>query len=384
MNGVVVYLLDSIALLSKKHQVVLFAPGDSNKLVVEKKSKTFKIVWIPASPFPFYEGYRVASMNYTRVSDLIRNEQPDIVHAHAPINLGLQGIIAAKRQNIPTVITYHTHFPDYVPHLMKGKLPSIFNNAAKFTAKKFVKYTFRYADIITAPTEELATELRSYGLTNVTYLPNGVQFSKLKSTREKANRFRTIHNIPDNKNNKIVIYLGRISFEKKLDTMLEAFAQVKEHSTLVIAGGGPYLDRFEEIARGLGITNVRFVGFIDNSDVGSAYSCGSIFVSASDTETFGLTFVEAMYQGLPVIGVDKLGAKEIIENGKSGILVKPDDPKAMAAAIEKLVSDDKLRKRMGAEARKRAKKYSIEKSVTKTLAIYSKLLAGRKTRLKDG
>jgi len=81
-NGVVAYLNDSIKLLCEKNEVILFAPG-SGPLRVEDR-KNLRIYWIPSSPFPFYEGYRIASLHYKRVSGLLAKEKPDIVHAHAP------------------------------------------------------------------------------------------------------------------------------------------------------------------------------------------------------------------------------------------------------------------------------------------------------------
>ena len=174
MNGVVSYLLDSIGELSKKHEIIVFAPGD--KLKVEKKK--VKTYWIPSSPFPFYEGYKIASMNYARISELIKKEKPDIIHAHAPVVLGVQGIICAKRRNIPLVITHHTHFPDYVPHLLNGKLPEAFGDMSGYTVKQLIRHVFTNADVVTAPTNELVKELRSYGLRNVVQLPNGVKLKK--------------------------------------------------------------------------------------------------------------------------------------------------------------------------------------------------------------
>lgn len=366
MNGVVSYLVDSIGVLSKKHKVVLFAPGE--KLKTEDVNPNIRIHWIPSSPFPFYEGYRIASMNYKRVSDILRKEAPDIVHVHAPINLGLQGMISAKRKKIPVIVTYHTHFPDYVPHLMSGKLPAPLRKISELTVKKMIKHVFRQADLVTAPTMELVRELRSYGLQNVIHIPNGIDFACLKCSAGEAERFRKAHNIPKTK---VALYLGRISFEKRIDRLLEAFRLVKG-VTLVVAGGGPYLDNFRKLAKMLGLKGVIFTGFVENK--AAAYSCADVFVSASDSETFGLTYVEAMRMGLPVIAVNRLGAREIVQGGKTGFLCEPEDRKCFAKALEKLMAGPALRKKMSLAARESAKKYSVESSVAKTIGIYEELL----------
>ena len=368
MNGVVAYLRDSIGLLSREHEVILFAPGE--RFGLERAGPRLKIYWIPSAPFPFYEGYRIASVNYKRVSAILKQEKPDIIHAHAPVNLGLQGMIFAKRKRKPLVVTYHTHFPDYVPHLMSGKLPGPLRKFGQMTVKRLIKEVFRMADVVTAPTVELVHELRSYGLQNVIYLPNGIDFRALRTTKAKAESFRKKNGIPKNK---VALYLGRMSFEKKVDKLIESFRFLeKEGYFLVLAGNGPYLENFRRFAKVIKLKNVCFTGFVE--DVAAAYSCADIFVSASESETFGLTYVEAMYMGLPVVAVGRLGAKDIVESGRTGFLLEPGDTRGFAKAAKKLLSDSRLRGRMSRNARESAKKYSIDNSVRKTIEIYGELL----------
>jgi glycosyltransferase involved in cell wall biosynthesis len=376
VNGVVTYLSNSIRLLSKNNEVVLFAPG-SMRLRVERPSKNLKIYWIPAVPFPFYEGYRISSVNYKRVSGLLDRERPDIVHAHAPVVLGLQGMIAAKRRKIPVVATYHTHFPDYLPHLLNGKLPAPFSRISDYTVKKMIKHAFRLADAVTAPTHELVRELRSYGVRNAVYLPNGVDLKSFKSTAKKKAAFRKRYRIPSDK--KVVLYLGRVSFEKKLDLLLKAFKMIEDDSkVLVIAGAGPYVEGFRNLAEALELENVVFTGYL--KDITAAYACADIFVSPCDCETFGLTFIEAMHMGLPVIGVRRLGPKELIEDGKNGLLVKPGSIRGLAKAMERLLGDARLRRRIAKGAKESSKRYSLENSVGRTLKLYRRLAkVGRST-----
>lgn len=370
-NGVVSYMDDAMGELAKKHEVVLFAPG-KRPFRKEHVSKNFSIYWIPSSPFPLYEGYRISSLNYPRVSRLLAAEMPDIVHAHAPVILGLQGVAAAKRNGIPVVITYHTHFPDYLMHLAKGKLAGMLRRMGEFMVKKLIKHSFRNADVVTAPTRELVHELRSYGLHNVTLLPNGVRLEKLKTDGRRVATFKRRHGLAGRK---VALYLGRVSFEKKLDVLLRAFARVEaKNAVLLIAGSGPALDGCKRMAVGMGLKNVVFTGFLSTEDVGAAYAASDIFVSPSDTETFGLTFIEAMNAGLPLIGVDRLGAKEVVKDGKTGILVRPGDHEALARAIDRLLGDTKLRQRMSAAARLDAPNYSIANSVRRTVLIYRRLL----------
>jgi 1,2-diacylglycerol 3-alpha-glucosyltransferase len=373
-NGVVAYLCDAIHELSKRHEVVLFAPGEG-RFRTERVSRRFTIHWIPSGPFPFYEGYRVASMDYRRIASMLDAEKPDIIHAHAPINLGVQGMLAGRRRGIPVVATYHTHYPDYVPHITRGRLPSALKGWGTGAAKSVVRHIFGMADMVTAPTQELVGELRSYGLKNVVRLPNGIDLAKLRCPRAEAEAFRKAHHIP--KGRKTVVYLGRLSVEKKVDLLLEGFRIIdSDERLLIVAGGGPSQGKFRELAGRLGIRNIVFIGFVKNP--AAAYACADVFASASDSETFGLTFVEAMHMGLPAIGVRRLGAKEVITDGKDGLLVAPGDAQALAGAMKRLLDDGKLRGRMAANGRKTAAGYSIQNSVRETLAIYRRLTGIRR------
>ncbi len=369
VNGVVTYLFDSLRMLAKNNSIVLFAPGEG-KFHSEDVGPNFRIHWIPSAPFPFYEGYRMAFVDYARINNILKEEKPDIIHIHAPVNLGLQGIIAGRKRKIPIVITYHTHFPDYFPHLFNGKLPKVLGGISGYTVKKIIKHTFKKADIVTAPSKELVRELEGYGLHNVVYLPNGVDLSRVRASKIERDNFLKSHKIPSGK--KVILYLGRISFEKRIEYLLEAFRLIEQKDRfLVIAGGGPYVKNFRELAAKMGIKNVVFTDFVKN--IGAAYSCGTIFASASDSETFGLTFVEAMHMGLPVIGVAKFGANEVIKSG-SGLLVQPGSVGELADAMEKLLKNEPLRKKMAKEAKKTAKEYSIEKSIKHTWDIYERLI----------
>lgn len=367
VNGVVVFLSDILPLISKKAEIVLFAPG-GKRLKHEKVSKNFRIYWVPAEPFPFYEGYRMSKIRSSELEKILKKEKPDVVHLHAPVLMGLKALSISKKLNLPVVATYHTHFPDYVPHLFKGLLPESLNEFAKSPVRKLISYEFSKADFTTAPTSELKKELEDYGVKNVLHIPNGVVLKKFRKADRK--KFLKKYKIPEDK--PIVLYVGRISFEKKINHLLKAFRKVK-NATLVIVGAGPYLKNYKKLAKEIGLRNVVFTGFVDDSLLPGAYASAEIFISPSYSETFGLTFVEAMSFGLPVIGVNRLGAKEVIRNRKNGFLVEPDDEEAMAARINLLLKKPALRKKLGAQGKKDAKKYDMKKIAEKFLKLYRKL-----------
>ncbi|HID72791.1 TPA: glycosyltransferase family 1 protein [Candidatus Micrarchaeota archaeon] len=372
-NGVAVFLSESLKALSEKHDVVLFAPGEGK--LREEKTDGYRIYWVPAAPFPFYEGYRMSSTTPLEINRLLKEEEPDIVHLHAPILLGIHGLIAAKKRGIPIIATYHTHFPDYLPHLLRGKLFKLVGGIGDYTTKKLIKLVFSQVDLSTAPTKELVRELTDYGIENVVHLPNGVNIKKMHSVKGDGKKLRKQYGIPDKK---IILYAGRVSFEKKLEVLLEAFRELDGgDAVLLVVGSGPSLDKYREMAEEMGLKDVIFTGFVEDDMLSAAYSAADVFASPSDSETFGLTFVEAMSFGLPVVGVNRLGAKELID-GKNGQAVEPGDSKAFAEKLKELLADAKLRKRMRKAALETSAQYTMEKCIGKTVELYEKLLSRRK------
>lgn len=367
INGVVTFLSDFLPIVSRKQKVILFAPG-GKKLRTENVKKNLKIYWVPADEFPFYEGYRMSKIKTGEIEKILKKEKPDVVHLHAPVLMGLKALYVSKKLKLPLIATYHTHFPDYIPHLFKGMLPHNLAEFSQMPVKKMISYVFSQADITTAPTRELKKELESYGIENVYHVPNGVAFKKFRNA--DSGKFMEKYKIPHNR--PVVLYVGRVSFEKKIDCLLRAFKRVP-HATLVIVGKGPSLWKYKDMTESIGLENVVFTGYVKDSLLSGAYASADVFVSPSDSETFGLTFVEAMNFGLPVVGADRLGAKDVINNGKNGYLVEPDDESELAAKIVKLLKDPSLRKKLGSQGKKDAKKYSMENISEKFIRLYKKL-----------
>ncbi|MFH1221887.1 MAG: glycosyltransferase [Candidatus Micrarchaeota archaeon] len=368
-NGVVVFLDDFLPQIAKHADVVVLAPGES-KLKVEKHGR-IKTYWVPALPFPFYEGYRMSTARSRLITQIFKDEKPDVVHLHAPILLGLRALFVAKKMHLPVAATYHTHFPEYVSHLSKGLVKGKLEKFAQTPVKYLVGTVFSRADVTTAPTATLTRELKSYGVKNAVWVPNGIRFSKF---RKRSLDSRKKYGIPENA--PLVLYVGRISFEKKIEVLMSAFKKAQQSfpdAYLLIAGGGPYLKDYRKLAQAMNLQQVVFPGFVPDTQLPSLYAAANIFVSASDTETFGLTFVEAMHFGIPVIGANRLGAKDVITK-QAGYLVEPGAVDPLASKLCLLLSNKKLRKKMGAAGKKEAKKYQMANVATQFLQLYRRML----------
>ncbi|WP_338697570.1 glycosyltransferase family 4 protein [Streptomyces sp. Q6] len=182
---------------------------------------------------------------------------------------------------------------------------------------------------------------------------------------------------------KVVAAAGRLTPGKRYDLLLEAFAAVaaKEPAwELRIYGGGPQEDRLRDLIAGLGLTGrARLMGAV--SPIEPEFARASIVVSASDAESFGMTLVEAMRCGVPVVSTDApLGPAEIVTDGVDGRLVPVGDARGLAEALVDLIEDGPARARMGAAALASAHRYDPEPIVERYAALFTELRASRRRR----
>jgi glycosyltransferase involved in cell wall biosynthesis len=176
---------------------------------------------------------------------------------------------------------------------------------------------------------------------------------------------------------RILLYVGRLAPEKRLDVLMEAFPRVREAVgpgvALVLVGDGPWMDRLRQKA-GEGI---HFLGYRRGVPLAEAYAAGDIFAFPSDTETFGNVVTEALASGLPVVAPEKGGVVDSVIPGRTGILVHPRDPAAMADGLIRLLTDEPLRARLAAGARAFAESRSWASILDDLLADYEDALEGR-------
>jgi len=172
---------------------------------------------------------------------------------------------------------------------------------------------------------------------------------------------------------------GRLVRIKGYDCLLEAFAALharRPEARLEIAGDGPERVALEQHACSLGIaTVVRFLGWRD--DLEALMSRWSVFVQPSREEALGIAVLQAMASAVPVVASDVGGLPEIVEPGLTGVLVPPGDVAVLASALDGLLRDSELRKRLGQAGRQRALQFSEERFASGVARIYADLLERR-------
>jgi glycosyltransferase involved in cell wall biosynthesis len=298
---------------------------------------------------------------------IIRAGNYDIVHTHTS-KAGFLGRIAARYCKIPAVV--------HSPHgtVLEGYFSSV------------VTKIYAYLERLTAPLAQyiicLTTrEIDQYIAAKIgqrkqyTVIYNGINiamFSKMTQTRQDVRN--SLHLTSDSI---VCITVGRLVPVKGQIDLINAFPKVvAEHSNthLLIVGEGELREELENHVHKLGLSqNIHFLGW--RSDIPNLLGASDVFVLPSLNEGLGLVLIEAMAQRLPAIATLVGGVPEVVEDGKTGLLVPAQSPDALAQAMNQLISSPTQRAKMGEAGYQRAiTVFSIESTVEKTENIYRTLM----------
>jgi glycosyltransferase involved in cell wall biosynthesis len=297
-------------------------------------------------PLPSYEQIELRFPLVTDVLARLESDGPDLVHVATPGPIGLTGLLAAKLLGIPTVGSYHTELGPYALSLTRDPV------VAEITGL-YVDWFYRQCDLVLAPTHRVMASLAARGVgRRILVWGRGVDTGDFGPDRADAGLRRSLLD----GGSTLLLSVGRVSDEKRLEVLLEAFRLVRPAAPgarLLVVGDGPARTRLEEGTP----EGVAFLGELRGAPLAMLYASADVFCFPSTTDTFGQVILEAAASGLPTVAVRAGGAAELVRHEETGLLVPPDDPCALADALRRLVENEQLRRRLGegalAEARRR-------------------------------
>ena len=286
-----------IELEKQGHAVFIFTTTDKDV----NRYEDWQIIRIPSVPFFAFKDRRFAYRGFSKALEIAKQYQLDIIHTQTEFSLGLLGIWIARELKIPVIHTYHTQYEDYVHYIAKGML--IRPSMVKYLVRGFL----HDVDGVICPSEIVRDLLSDYKVkVEKRVIPTGIELAKFERPeikQENLEELRSKLGIQDDE--KMLLSLSRISYEKNIQAVLVAFAEVlkeEDKVKLVVAGDGPYLDDLKEQAKKLEIQDyVIFTGMIAPSETALYYKAADFFISASTSETQGLTYLESLASGTPVI-----------------------------------------------------------------------------------
>jgi 1,2-diacylglycerol 3-alpha-glucosyltransferase len=303
----------------------------------------------------------------------------DIAHVHHPFVSGSLAMRYCVPRNIPIVFTNHSRY-DLITQAYLPILPESISEAA---FKAYLSPFYRACNLIIVPSLSMLKVLEEqFGLTSpIEIIPNGVDLTPYQKGNQPIDRTTFGFSADD----VISTYVGRLSPEKNLSLLIRAFygvAMTYDHVRLLIVGDGPERENLETQVKLMNISDkVYFTGMVDYQDIPAYLAACDIFVMPSVSETFGLSTIESMAAGLPVLGMDAPGSRDIIEDGLTGLMAS-DDVAVFTAKLVLLSTNHELRKKMGKQALVSSKKYDIQTTTGTLLQHYERLVDAANFRRK--
>ncbi len=313
------------------------------------------------------------------LSTRLEEFKPDIVHSHHPHLLGGTAVRIASRFECPLVFTYHTmyeHYLHYVPAHAKRLHQFVIN---------FVTGYCNLCDHVIAPSGSVADIIQARGVeAPIDIVPTGVYAERFE--RGDGRAFRRLRGIPEQAF--VAGYVGRLAPEKNLSFLAEAVgrfvARVVDGHFLVV-GSGPSEQNVREVFdRQRNSDRLRLVGSLEGQALIDAYHAMDVFVFASHTETQGMVLTEAMAAGRPVVAIDAPGVREVVRDRENGRLIRSEDARAFAEALEGIAQATREEKNAYRQAaRATAAEFTMGKSAQRLVEVYEKVLAREGRESKD-
>lgn len=327
-------------------------------------------------------GYRMANIFSFKGMREIKNQGLDVIHIQTEFGIGIFGKIVAQILNLPVVYTYHTMYEDYTYYVAGN-----FDPMNKIMKKSVESISRIYGDNCTeliAPSNKTKEALLSYGIDkDIHVIPTGLMLDafdiKNKNEEQVAKIKEKYHLDPYY----VVTFLGRLASEKSVDLVIEAAAILKKKGIddvrFMIVGQGPSKEELEALATSLDVEDsVIFTGAVPREEVPNYYHASSCFVSASITETQGLTFIEAQASSLVVLARKDKNLEDVIVDGKNGFYFK--DQEDLANKIIEIKSMDTSV--VVEQAAKDAKRFSDDVFFEKVYHVYKLAIEHKHYRYK--
>ncbi len=351
---------------NRGHQVWVIAPrygaGDVDHL--EQKVDVYRF-------FSFQwptGGARIPFLPFVSIRSLLKKADPDIIHIHTPVVLGNVAQLLASALHKPVIATHH-HLPITVYTLTNKPLTGKY--FSQVMNSYFVHFYNRF-DYVTAPTATALNLLYEHGLrAPARVISNGVDLKKF--TPGKADEhLRQRFNLPQGR--PIVLYVNRLSYEKRINVLLDAVAKMSGDGHVVIGGSGVAEASLRAQARQLNISDrVTFLGFVHDADLPSLYQLADVFVNPSEAELQSIAMMKAMACGLPVIAADSYALPELAHHGENGFVFHHGNSDELAHYLDTILAEPELRAQMGVKSLQIIAEHESERVLDQWEALYWRL-----------
>lgn len=413
INGIV-FVVESLKreLENLGHEVYVFCPAKSmspsKQAELLNEDPDSRIIRFPSIKGAFFDDYDTSVFFPPAVQRRIKEMELDMVHVFTPSQIGLVGVKAAKKNNIPLVIQHCTdiyEFVDHYPAVLPGALAlagivfpmsvrlrghdlleiaKLYKPRAGVTKwnkdiiESVITILYSKADAVIALCRKSCKQLKSWQYDDYQYelvlMPNGVN-ALPRPTKAEVKAFREQWNLAED--DEIFGFVGRLGEEKNLPLLIKSFerhiAKKRPKAKLLFVGDFEYRKTLEEMAAATKYADrIIFTGAMPREKLGLAYSVLDVFAFPSLKDTQGWVLHEAAHAGLPIVLVDK-ELSEVVQDGVNGFIAN-DNPTSFGRSIITLLEDANKRQEFGAVSKKLAAKFTESRQVKKLEKLYQELI----------
>lgn len=364
------------ALVKMGHTVYIVTVN--NSVMKSDYNEEEKILRVSGVPIGIYD-YRLSNIYPLSTIKIIKKWDLDIIHSHTEFGIGIFARLLAKKFKIPLVHTYHTLYEDYTHYITHNHFDHLSKKIVKDLTKIYCEKTAKETIVPTDKIYKLFKE--KYLITkNICVIPSGIdleRFFEENVSKEKVREIKDKYGITNQEFT--IIFVGRLAQEKNIEFLLEAHQKIIERTgfniKLLIVGDGPDKEKYINIARRLNIYDkVIFTGKIPQEEIQYYYQCADLFVTASNTETQGLTVIEAMAAGVVPMCIKDMAFVEMLP--KNSLFSNQEEYMNQLICFMK---NEKLRTEYKIAVRKKAEEYSSKKYAERVLEVYETILKENNT-----
>ncbi|MCL5411776.1 MAG: glycosyltransferase [Patescibacteria group bacterium] len=351
------------------HKVTILTIGESLKETVEEK-ENLKIIRLPSLGIPFREGIRFFPPLILKVRKIMKKESPEVVNIQSLFGVGIAAFIAAKEEKIPIVGTNNI-----LPENVSGFLRNIdfFEDLVDKGLWAFNRFFYQRCNFLTTPTQTgLAVLKKHIKGERMEAISSGIDLSKFGKrlyTYEKAKERLGLKNLP------VILFVGRLAAEKRVDFLLRSFQQVRERleSILVVVGTGPEETILRNLVKGLSLEkDVVFAGYVTEEKLKEYYEAANVFALPSKAELQGIVCLEAATYGVPLVGANSVALPELVRNNETGFLFDPESEADLTEKLLMVLSDKDLQEKLGQGAIRIARAHDLSVTIKKYERVFQK------------
>ena len=279
------------------------------------------------------------SYRHKLIKDII-DWKPDIIHSQCEFFSFQFAARISKLTGAPIIHTYHTLYEQYATYVVPSK------RLGRKLVRVMSRERLKKVHTVVAPTAKVENTLQSYGMKNqIRIVPSGIRLDQHKQRLTKQERLEKRRALGIRDEDLVMLNLGRLGTEKNLPELLDLFCQAREQNdrlVFLIVGDGPAREELEKLAKKKNVSDhVIFTGMVAPGEVHHYYQLGDVFVSASTSETQGLTYIEAAANGLPLLCRQDDCLADVLEEGENGY--EYTSAEEFLNAIDTMMDDDAWR-----------------------------------------